>query len=98
MGAIPCEGHLLHPRALACCKHPANVEVDMNPLLASLEVAGLPITILLIGTPLAAIWKTAVCGHVLEDVLRRFAHVVYSDAPSALVNLWYQYEAKNESS
>ncbi len=61
--------------------------MDMNPLLASLAVAGLPITILLIGTPLAAIWKTAVWGHVLEDVLRRLAHVVYSDAPSGSVKL-----------
>lgn len=58
----------------------------MKPLLASLAVAGLPITILLIGTPLEAIWKTAVFGHVVEDVVRRFAHVVYSDAPSRFVD------------
>lgn len=75
----------LHPFALACCRHEARVEVDMKPLLASLAVAGLPITSLERGTPLAAIWKRAVCGHVLEDVVSKLAQVVYSDAPSAIV-------------
>jgi hypothetical protein len=56
----------------------------MKPLLASLDVAGLPITSLERGTPLAAIWKRAVWGQVLEDVVRRFAHVVYSEAPSGV--------------
>jgi hypothetical protein len=46
------------------------------------EVAGLPITILLSATPLAASWKTAVFGHVLEDAVRRPEHVVYSLVPS----------------
>ena len=54
----------------------------MKPLLASLAVAGFPITIFDRGTPLAAIWKTEDPGQVLEDVVRRLAQVVYSDAPS----------------
>ena len=54
----------------------------MKPLLASPVPEGFPMTILLSGTPLAAIWKTAVCGQVLDEVVRRFAHVVYSLAPS----------------
>jgi hypothetical protein len=44
-------------------------------------VAGLPITILFSGTPLAAIWKTAVLGHVLDDAVRRPEQVVYSEVP-----------------
>ena len=35
------------------------------------------------GTPLAAIWKTAVLGQVEEEVVKRLAQVVYSLAPSA---------------
>lgn len=54
----------------------------MNPLLASPEVAGFPMTIFERGTPLAAIWKTAELGQVPEDVLRRLLQVVYSLVPS----------------
>ena len=56
----------------------------MYPLLASLVVAGLPMTSLDKGTPLAAIWKRAVFGQVLEDVVKRPLQVVYSLVPSAL--------------
>lgn len=54
----------------------------MKPELASPEFAGLPITSLLRGTPDAAIWKSAVCGHVLLELVNRFAQVVYSLVPS----------------
>lgn len=54
----------------------------MKPLLASLAVPGLPITSLSRDTPDAAIWKRAELGHVLEEVVRRPAQVVYSLVPS----------------
>jgi hypothetical protein len=54
----------------------------MKPLLASPLRAGFPMTIFESGTPLAPIWKTAVFGHVEEEVVNKFAQVVYSDAPS----------------
>jgi hypothetical protein len=54
----------------------------MKPLLASPAVAGFPITSFSRGTPLAAIWNKAVLGQVFEDVVKRFAQVVYSLAPS----------------
>ena len=54
----------------------------MKPLVASLVVAGFPMTSLLSGTPDAAIWKSAVFGHVELDVVSRPAQVVYSDEPS----------------
>ena len=72
----------LQPLLLACCKHEARVDADMNPLLASEAVAGLPMTILLNGTPLAAISKTDDFGHVLEERLSKLSQVVYSVAPS----------------
>ena len=75
-------GYLLQPWLLACSTQVAKVDGEMYPLLASEEVAGLPMTILLRGTPLAAIWKTAELGYGLPDVVRRPVHVVYSDAPS----------------
>lgn len=56
----------------------------MKPELASPEFAGLPITSLLRGTPDAAIWKSAVCGQVLLELVSRFAQVVYSLVPSVL--------------
>lgn len=77
------ERNALHPWFLACWTHPASVVVDMNPLLASPAVAGFPITSLERGTPLAAIWKRADFGHVLEEVVRRPAQDVYSLDPSA---------------
>lgn len=54
----------------------------MNPLLASPELAGLPITSLLSEIPDAAIWNRAVWGQVLEDAVRRPLQVVYSLVPS----------------
>lgn len=72
----------LHPLFFACCTQVAKVEVDMNPLAASLAVAGFPITSLLNGTPLAAISNKAVSGQVLDDVVSKLAQVVYSLAPS----------------
>ena len=74
--------NVLQPFALACCKQVARVEVDMNPLFASAVVAGLPMTILLNGTPPAAISKTEVLGQVLDEVVSRLSHVVYSLTPS----------------
>ena len=56
----------------------------MKPLLASPEVAGLPITSLSRVTPEAAIWKRAELGHVLEDAVRRPLQVVYSEVPSMI--------------
>jgi hypothetical protein len=72
----------LHPWLLAVAKQPAKVAGAINPLLAALVVAGFPITSLESGTPLAAIWKRAVFGQVVDEVVRRLAHVVYSVAPS----------------
>jgi hypothetical protein len=60
----------------------AKTDVEMNPLAASEAVAGFPITSLLNGTPLSAIWKRADSGQVLEDVVRRLSQVVYSFTPS----------------
>jgi len=40
-------------------------------------------TILLSGTPLAAIWKTEDFGQVLEEAVRSPEQVVYSEVPSA---------------
>ena len=75
--------HSLQPWALACCKQLAKVDVDMNPSIAKPPAAGLPMTSFDKGTPaLELIWNNAELGQVLEDVLRRFAHVVYSDIPS----------------
>jgi hypothetical protein len=75
--------HSLQPRALACCKQLAKVDADMNPSLAGPLIAGLPMTNFDKGTPaLELIWNNAESGQVLEDALRRFAHVVYSDTPS----------------
>ena len=54
------------------------------PLSSSAVVAGFPITSLLAGTPFAMIWKSAVCGQVLDDAVRRPAQVEYSDWPSAV--------------
>lgn len=54
----------------------------MNPLLASEERPGFPMTILLRSTPLAAIWNTADLGKVLDDWVRRPLQVVYSAVPS----------------
>lgn len=54
----------------------------MKPLLASDAIAGLPMTSLLRDTPLAAIWKRAVWGQVLDEVVKRPAQVVYSVVPS----------------
>jgi hypothetical protein len=72
---------VLHPWALACAKQVDRVAGSMYPLVASLAVAGLPMTILFNGTPFAAIWNTADWGHVLDDAVRRPAQVVYSVAP-----------------
>lgn len=44
-------------------------EVEMNPLPASLAVAGFPMTILLSGTTLAAISNTEVLGQVLDEAV-----------------------------
>ena len=74
--------YVLHPLFLACATHDAKVSVDMNPLLASNVRAGLPITSFDSGTPFAAIWKSAVCGHVLDEAVRSPGHVVYSLVPS----------------
>lgn len=76
------QGDLPHPLFLACVKQLASVKLGMWPLLASLVVAGLPITSLLKGTPFDAISNKAVWGHLLDDVVRRLSHVMYSDAPS----------------
>lgn len=54
----------------------------MNPLLASPEVAGFPMTSLLKGTPDAAIWNRAVFGQVELELVSRPAQVVYSLVPS----------------
>ena len=54
----------------------------MYPLLASDDLAGLPITSLLLSTPFASIWKSAVSGQVEEDLVRRPSQVVYSVVPS----------------
>lgn len=51
----------------------------MNPLVASLGVAGFPMTSFDTGTPLAAIWKSALW---VEDDVRRLLQVVYSVVPS----------------
>lgn len=56
----------------------------MKPELASPEFAGFPMTSLLSGTPLAAIWKSALWGQVLEELVRRPEQVVYSEVPSGL--------------
>jgi len=61
----------------------AKSDVDINPLSASEEVAGFPMTSLLNGTPFAAIWKRADWGNLFEDVLSRLSQVVYSFLPSA---------------
>lgn len=49
--------------------------------------AGFPITSLFKSTPLAAIWKSALLGQVLEDAVRRLSQVVYSVVPSNYVLL-----------
>lgn len=58
----------------------------MNPLLASDEIPGLPITSLLSATPLAAIWNRALWGQTLEDAVSKPLQVVYSVVPS----IWTQ--------
>ena len=67
---------------MACATQLANVDVDMNPLLASPVLAGFPMTSLLNGSPEAAIWKRAVSGQVELDAVRSPAQVVYSEVPS----------------
>ena len=62
----------------------ASIDGSMWPLLASADVPGLPITSLSRATPFAAIWKSAVSGHVDEEAVNRPAQVVYSVAPSAI--------------
>lgn len=54
----------------------------MNPFEASPGSPGLPMTILLTSTPLAAIWNTAEPGKVLEDWVSSPSQVVYSVVPS----------------
>lgn len=49
--------------------------------MASLVVAGLPITSLFRDTPEAAIWKRAELGQAEDDAVRSPAHVVYSVVP-----------------
>ena len=56
--------------------------MSIKPLVASLVVAGLPMTSLLAETPDATVSKTDVFGHVLEDWVRSLSQVVYSVAPS----------------
>ncbi len=56
-------------------------------MLASPVVAGFPITSFESGTPPAAIWKSAVWGHVLEDVVSKLAQVVYSLDPSEEIKI-----------
>ena len=73
-----------HPCDFAWPTQLASVDVSMKPLLASPEVAGLPITSLSSVTPEAAIWKRAELGHVLEDAVRRPLQVVYSEVPSMI--------------
>ena len=74
--------HSLHPLLLAGCRQLTRVEVDVKPLLVLLEVAGFPITTMKRGIPLAAIWKTAEFGQVLEDLVKRLLQVAYSEVPS----------------
>jgi len=76
--------YALHPCFLAWFTHDAKVEVDMNPSLASPDVAGLPMTSLERGTPLAAIWKRDDWGQVLDEAVSRPEHVVYSVEPSTM--------------
>ena len=56
--------------------------MSMYPLPASADVAGLPITSLSRGTPLAEIWKSALSGHCKLEAIRRPEQVVYSVVPS----------------
>jgi hypothetical protein len=63
----------------------------MYPLVASVVVAGLPMTSLSRDTPLAAIWNKADSGQVDEDVLMRPSHVVYSVVPSYEVKVCLRY-------
>ncbi len=74
--------HSLQPWDLAWETQLASVEVDMYPLVASLLVAGFPMTSLLDGTPDAAIWNRAVWGQVELDAVSRPEQVVYSEVPS----------------
>ena len=67
----------------ACSKQSAKRDVDITPLSASEGLAGFPMTSLLNGTPLAAIWKRADWGALFEDVMSKFSQVVYSFGPSA---------------
>lgn len=62
-------------------------EVEMNPLPASLAVAGFPMTILLSGTTLAAISNTEVLGQVLDEAVRRLLQAVYSLTPGSSVHM-----------
>lgn len=67
---------------LAVLRQLARVEVLMNPFEASPVVAGFPMTSLLSGTPLAAIWKRAEFGQVLDELVNNPEQVVYSVWPS----------------
>lgn len=72
----------VHPLLCACCTQVASDAGAMYPLLASPVLPGLPMTILLSGTPATElIWKTADEGKVEEDAVRRPAQVVYSVVP-----------------
>lgn len=54
----------------------------ITPLVASLTVAGFPMTSLLRGTPDEAISKTEDPGQVLDDCVSRPAQLAYSWTPS----------------
>jgi len=75
--------HSLQPFCFACSKQSAKRDVDITPLWASEVVPGFPMTSLLNGTPLAAIWKRADWGALFEDVMSEFSQVIYSFGPSA---------------
>ena len=74
--------YVLQPLPFAWATHPANVDVDMYPLAASLLFAGFPITSLLLGTD-SAISSSDVFGHWELDFVIRLEQVVYSEDPSA---------------
>lgn len=70
-----------HPSLTAVDTQPARVAVSTQPLVASADVPGFPISNLSESTPEAMIWKSAVLGQVLDDAVSRPAQVVYSVAP-----------------